>query len=100
MSTQRRVYNADFKAKVAVVVIRGQHTVNEIASQYGIHPNQVMTWKKQALEAIPECFRRGGRRTSLVSVYRRASPDWAQARFPLPPLSASGCRGLCGPPAV
>jgi len=36
--------------------IKGQHTINEIASQYSVHPNQVMTWKKQALEAIPDSF--------------------------------------------
>lgn len=56
MSTQRKVYNADFKAKVAIAAIKGQHTVNEIASQYGVHPNQVMTWKKQALATIPDSF--------------------------------------------
>jgi len=56
MSTRRKNYSADFKAKVAIAAIKGQHTVNEVASQYGIHPNQVMTWKKQALAAIPDSF--------------------------------------------
>jgi putative transposase len=56
MSQQRKNYSADFKAKVAIAAIKGQHTVNEIASQYGVHPNQVMAWKKQALEAIPDSF--------------------------------------------
>lgn len=53
---QRKNYSADFKAKVAIAAIKGQQTVNEIASFYGVHPNQVMTWKKQALESIPEAF--------------------------------------------
>ncbi len=56
MSKQRKSYSADFKAKVAIAAIKGQHTVNEIASQYGVHPNQVMTWKKQTLESIPDLF--------------------------------------------
>lgn len=56
MSQQRKVYSADFKAKVAIAAIKAQQTVNEIASHYGVHPNQVMTWKKQALEAIPNLF--------------------------------------------
>lgn len=56
MSMQRKNYSADFKAKVAIAAIKGQHTINEIASQYGVHPNQVMGWKKQAVEAIPDSF--------------------------------------------
>ena len=45
MSKQRKIYSTDFKAKVAIAAIKGQQTVNEIASQHGVHPNQVMTWK-------------------------------------------------------
>ncbi len=56
MTKQRNHYSADFKAKVALAAIRGQQTVNEIASMYGVHPNQVMTWKKQVLEAAPDIF--------------------------------------------
>lgn len=56
MSTPRKNYSADFKAKVALAAIKGQHTVNEIALQYSVHPNQVMAWKKQALAAIPDSF--------------------------------------------
>ena len=56
MSQQRKIYNADFKAKVALAAIKGQQTINEIASTFGVHPNQVMTWKKHALAAIPDSF--------------------------------------------
>ena len=48
MTKQRNHYSADFKAKVALAAIRGQQTINEIASLYAVHPNQVMQWKKQA----------------------------------------------------
>jgi len=56
MTKQRNHYSAEFKAKVALAAIKGQQTINEIASIYAVHPNQVMQWKKQALEAIPETF--------------------------------------------
>ena len=56
MSKQRKVYAADFKAKVALAAIKGHQTINEIASTYSVHPNQVMQWKKHALEAIPDSF--------------------------------------------
>lgn len=56
MPQQRKSYSAEFKSKVAIAAIKGQQTVNEIASFYQVHPNQVMTWKKQALESIPDVF--------------------------------------------
>jgi transposase-like protein len=56
MSKQRKSYSAEFKARVAIAAIKGEQTVNEIASQHSVHPNQVLTWKKQALAAIPDSF--------------------------------------------
>ena len=56
---RRSRYSAELKAKVALEAIRGQKTVNEIASQYDVHPNQVGTWKKQALESLPKVFSNG-----------------------------------------
>jgi putative transposase len=56
MRTQRKTYPAQFKAKVALEAIKGQKTVNELAAQYGVHPNQITQWKKQALDALPQIF--------------------------------------------
>ena len=56
MPKQRNHYSADFKAKVALAAMKGQHTVNELAASFGVHPHQVLQGKKQALEAIPDAF--------------------------------------------
>jgi transposase-like protein len=56
MTKQRNHYSADFKAKVALAAIKGQQTINEIASCYSVHPNLVLQWKKQALLALPDAF--------------------------------------------
>jgi putative transposase len=56
MSKQRKNYTAAFKAKAALAAIKGQQTINEIASSFSVHPNQVTQWRKQALEAIPDSF--------------------------------------------
>lgn len=53
---QRKRHSAETKAKVALEAIKGQKTVNEIASEYGVHPTQIAQWKKQALEELPEIF--------------------------------------------
>jgi len=56
MTKQRNHYSAEFKAKVALAAIKGQQTINEIASIDAVHPNQVTQWKKQAQEALPDLF--------------------------------------------
>jgi len=52
----RRTHDAGFKAKVALEAIKGEKTVAEISSKYGIHPNQIGKWKKEVLERLPELF--------------------------------------------
>ena len=56
MKTDRKSYSSEWKAKIAVEAIKGQSTINEIASDYKVHPTQIMKWKKQALEQMPEIF--------------------------------------------
>jgi transposase-like protein len=56
---KRKSFSAELKAKVALEAIRGQKTVNEIASEYDVHPTQVGIWKKQALESLPGVFANG-----------------------------------------
>ena len=53
---KRRRYDSKFKAKVAVEAIRNQQTISQIASSYGIHPNQVTLWKKQLLCGVADVF--------------------------------------------
>ena len=53
---QRKRHSAEFKAKVALAALKGQQTLNELASMYGVHPVQVAQWKKQAAEGLPELF--------------------------------------------
>ena len=50
---QHRNFGSAFKAKVAIEAIKGEKTINEIASIYEVRPNQVRQWKKQALEQLP-----------------------------------------------
>jgi len=33
---------------VAVAAIKGDRTIAELASEFGIHPNQIHNWKKQS----------------------------------------------------
>jgi transposase-like protein len=52
----RKNYDNRFKSKVAIEAIKGEKTIAQIASEYEVHPNQVMQWKKKALESLPDVF--------------------------------------------
>ena len=73
MKSPRKSYSAAFKAKVAIEAIRGLKTVNEIASRFGVHPNQVTTWKKQALAELPQIFSNGRARAEQAEEELRAA---------------------------
>lgn len=54
----RRHFTAEFKARVALEAIRGDRTLAELAAIHQLHVNLVMTWKRQAIEKLPDAFTR------------------------------------------
>ena len=56
----RKKYSRELKAQIALDAIKGQKTVAELASEYGVHANQISSiWKKQLLDAAPTAFSNG-----------------------------------------
>ena len=52
----RWLRSAQFKAKVALEALRGEHTLSELAARYEIHPNVITNWKKRAREGLVDVF--------------------------------------------
>jgi transposase-like protein len=61
MSAKRKQHSAAFKAQVALAALKGDRTVNELASQYGVHPTLIHGWKKQLLAGADQVFGNGVR---------------------------------------
>ena len=53
---ERRHHSADFKAKVALEALREELTLFGNGKKYDVHPNQISTWKKKALENMADLF--------------------------------------------
>ncbi len=60
MTKSRRRFSADYKFRVALEAAKGQQTLSELASKYGLHPNQISQWKRQLLENGADVFNRNG----------------------------------------
>ena len=56
MGQSRRSHSASFKAKIALEAIKQEKTIAQLASEFGVHPNQIGVWKKQLLKNLPEIF--------------------------------------------
>jgi transposase len=120
---KRNRYTREFKAKVALESVKGQKTVNEWASEFGVHVSQINTWKMHLLEELPEVFGRESERREAKNEAERdaALPksDEAANRGPhvieepdrktdsntfrvmphaLLKLTRKRARSLCGPP--
>jgi transposase len=56
MSKKAKQYSAQEKAKVAMEAIKGDLTMAQISSRYGVHASQINRWKKEAMEAMVSGF--------------------------------------------
>ncbi|CAM4399523.1 MAG: hypothetical protein LEGION0398_MBIBDBAK_00218 [Legionellaceae bacterium] len=56
MNEQRKKYTPAEKAKIALEAIKGELTLAQISSKYGVHATQINAWKKQLLAYLPEAF--------------------------------------------
>ena len=52
--TIRKQYRPDFKARVALEALKGEQTISELASRFGVHPTMIHHWKKALLDGAFE----------------------------------------------
>ena len=64
--SKRKQHQPEFKAKVALEALKGEETVSELASRFGVHPTMIHQWKRALLEGASGVFERGGRKTPEI----------------------------------
>lgn len=58
----RKRHSPNFKAETVIEVLKEDQTINQIASEKKIHPNQIYDWKAHALKEIHTLFESQGKR--------------------------------------
>jgi len=53
---KRKRLTANQKAEIALEILKEEKTINQIASEFGVHPNVLYRVKKQTLENLPKLF--------------------------------------------
>jgi transposase len=76
--SKRKIFTGAQKARVALEAIKGTKTINEIAQEHGVHPNQVSHWKKELLTNASSLFE--GKR-GPKSVNAQSDPDRLYAKI-------------------
>ncbi len=75
MGRSRKNYPAAWKVQVALAALKGDKTLAELASEFGIHPNQIQQWKKHLLAEAPSLFASRRRKTEREAEELQAELD-------------------------
>ena len=59
MTTNRRQYSAEFKAKVVLQVLSGEKTPSEVCRTHKLNANVLNRWRKEFIEQAGSIFERG-----------------------------------------
>ena len=56
MSSVRKHYSTDLKVKIVLEILKEEKSVTQLASDHKIHYSQLLKWKKQVMEGLPDLF--------------------------------------------
>ena len=49
----RRTHSPEFKAQIVLAILKEEHSISQLASQHGLHPNLLYRWRDEALAGLP-----------------------------------------------
>lgn len=88
----RKKFEAGYKARVALEAVRGEKTLAQISSEYGVHANQISKWKQELLKGAAWIFGRNsgrqdnGQEEKIAQLYKsigelKVENDWLKKKL-------------------
>src|SRR4051812_7673353 len=68
MARTRQTHPPAFKAQAGVAAVKGERTLNEWASSYGVHKTLILAWKRNLLAEAAAVFASGAKAARLESL--------------------------------
>ena len=53
---QKKRYSPEFKAKLAFEAIKGEKTISQLSSEYGVHGTSINQWRRELLKGAAQVF--------------------------------------------
>lgn len=90
----RKKFEAGLKSKVALEAFKGEKTLAQISSEYGVHANIISRWKQELLKGVAGVFNnRNGRQDNgqeekIENLYKsigelKVENDWLKKKLQL-----------------
>ena len=90
----KKTIEAGLKAKIALEAVKGEKTLAQISSDYGVHPNLVSKWKQELLRGATEIFNKhsgkmsNGQEEQVEKLYKsigelKVENDWLKKKLQL-----------------
>jgi transposase len=73
--SKRRTHDVALKARVALVAVKGERIVSELAAECGVHPTMIHQGKKALLEGAAGLFERGGQAAATAEIAEETVRD-------------------------
>jgi len=97
----KKSYTPKQKAQIVLEILKEERSIAQIASEYGVHPNQLYKWKAQAVENLPGLFEedrkeekslKAGHERQLKELYAEIGKlttqlDWLKKKSGIEPLA-------------
>ncbi len=90
---KKRKFGKEFKSKVALAALKGDKTMAELSSLYGVHSSLITKWAKQAREQLSDVFadkskKNQGKQELIEELYKRVGQlnmecEWLKKKLSL-----------------